>query len=167
MRVCGSMISTTQSNPLDIVEEIASAYDWAFDRTGPNQILIEATGRWSRYGLWLTWEPALQALQLSCSFDLKPQRRRKAQILELLSVVNERVWCGHFEHVTTEEAIGFRYSLLLRGSGGASVEQLEDLVECSVTEIERFYPAFQLVLWGGKDAQEAVATSVFDTVGEA
>ena len=61
----------------------------------------------------------------------------------------------------------FRHTVLLRGHQGASVEQLEDLVDIALTECERFYPAFQFVTWGGKTASEAVTASLLDTVGEA
>ena len=57
--------------------------------------------------------------------------------------------------------------MLLRGAGSASVEQLEDLVDIAVTECERFYPAFQFVVWGGKSAEEAIAQAMIDPVGEA
>ncbi len=61
----------------------------------------------------------------------------------------------------------FRHAMLLRGLGGASTEQIEDLVDIALNECERFYPAFQFVLWGGKSAQDAVAAALLDTVGEA
>ncbi len=44
----------------------------------------------------------------------------------------------------------FRHSVLLRGARGASAESLEDMVDIAITECERFFPAFQFVLWGGK-----------------
>jgi hypothetical protein len=47
------------------------------------------------------------------------------------------------------------------------VEQIEDLVDISVSECERFYPAFQLVIWGGKSAEEAIAAAMIDPIGEA
>ena len=52
-------------------------------------------------------------------------------------------------------------------SGGVSVEQMEDLVEVALGESERFFPAFQFVIWGGKTAEEAVASSLLDVQGEA
>ena len=61
----------------------------------------------------------------------------------------------------------FRQTMLLRGSRGAAVEQLEDLVEIALSECERFYPAFQFVIWGGKSASEAVSAAILDTMGEA
>ena len=61
----------------------------------------------------------------------------------------------------------FRHTLLVRGAGGVSVEQMEDLVEVALGESERFFPAFQFVIWGGKTAEEAVAASLLDVQGEA
>ena len=57
--------------------------------------------------------------------------------------------------------------MLLRGGRGASVEQLEDLVDIALNECERFYPAFQFVLWGGKSPTEAIDAAVIETAGEA
>ena len=47
------------------------------------------------------------------------------------------------------------------------LEQMEDLVEVALNEAERFFPAFQFVIWGGKSAEEAVAASMLDVAGEA
>ena len=49
----------------------------------------------------------------------------------------------------------------------ASVEQMEDLVEIALMECERYYPAFQFVIRGGKTASEAVTAAILDTMGEA
>jgi len=57
--------------------------------------------------------------------------------------------------------------VLLRGALGASVEQIEDLVDIALTECERFYPAFQLVVWGGKGPGDAITAAMIDPVGEA
>ena len=61
----------------------------------------------------------------------------------------------------------FRHTSLLRGAHGPSVEQLEDLVDIAITECERFYPAFQFVVWGGKPPREAIDAALLDCVGEA
>ena len=55
----------------------------------------------------------------------------------------------------------------LRGAAGASAESLEDLVDIALTECERFFPAFQFVLWGGKSPADALAAAMLDCVGEA
>jgi hypothetical protein len=61
----------------------------------------------------------------------------------------------------------FRHTIPLRGMPGASIEQLEDVVDTALTECERFYPALQLVVWGGRSVSEAIAAAHMDTIGEA
>src|SRR3978361_92085 len=46
-------------------------------------------------------------------------------------------------------------------------EQLNDLVEVAISESERFYPAFQYVVWAGKTPADALTASILETVGEA
>ena len=41
------------------------------------------------------------------------------------------------------------------------------MVDIAITECERFFPAFQFVLWGGKTPQEALAAAMLECVGEA
>ena len=41
------------------------------------------------------------------------------------------------------------------------------MVDIAITECERFFPAFQFVLWGGKPPAEALAAAMLECVGEA
>ena len=59
------------------------------------------------------------------------------------------------------------HAVLLRGAPGASAESLEDMIDIAITECERFYPAFQFVLWGGKSPAEALQAAMLECVGEA
>jgi len=77
------------------------------------------------------------------------------------------MWLGHFAIWADEGVPMFRHAVLLRGKGGACAEQIEDLVDIALNESERFYPAFQFVLWGGKTPDDAIAAALLDTVGEA
>src|SRR5215475_1898832 len=61
----------------------------------------------------------------------------------------------------------FRHAIPLRGTEGLKPEQLNDLVEVAISESERFYPAFQYVVWAGKSPTDALTASILETVGEA
>jgi hypothetical protein len=61
----------------------------------------------------------------------------------------------------------FRHAIPLRGTDGLKPEQLNDLVEVAISESERFYPAFQYVVWAGKTPADALTASILETVGEA
>jgi hypothetical protein len=155
------------ANPIDIAEEIVQANQWAHDRASEEELLVELTGNWCDYRLMFLWQPEISALLFSCSFDMKVPKARRLAVLELLAAINERLWLGHFDLLSDDQSPAFRHGVLLRGASGASVEQLEDMVDIAVTECERFFPAFQLVIWGGKPAEEAIASAMIDPVGEA
>jgi hypothetical protein len=159
--------SENRSNPLDVLEELVDANEWRFDRNSAEEMVVELSGRWSDYRLFFMWQEDLSAISFSCLIDLRVPAHRRAAFLELLGGVNEKLWLGHFDLSAEEPVPIFRHTVLLRGVGGVAVEQLEDLVDIAISECERFYPAFQFLLWGGKTPDEAVAAAMLETVGEA
>ncbi len=156
-----------QTNPLDLVEEIVSANEWTFQRVSDDEILVNISGHWCNYCLCFTWCRETSAMHFVCAFNLKLSKRRRAACHELLAMINAQMWLGHFDLSPEGDLPTFRHTVLLRGARGASVEQLEDLVDVAVSQCERFYPAFQFVLWDGRSPVDAVAAALFDTVGEA
>ncbi|MGO8915965.1 MAG: YbjN domain-containing protein [Stellaceae bacterium] len=159
--------AVSMANPIDLVEEIVQANEWVHDRASDEEMVVEIAGRWCDYRLFFVWQREINALHFTCAFEMKVPKVRRAAIFELLAVVNERLWLGHFDVTADTQSPSFRQGVLLRGASGACVEQIEDLVDIAVSECERFYPAFQLVVWGGKAAEEAIAAAMIDPVGEA
>lgn len=155
------------SNPLDILEQIIAANEWAFERRSDGEMAAEAPGKWCDYGLHFSWSHEISAMSFTCAFDLKVPAERRDKLYELLALANDRLWIGHFGIEMEDGVPVFRHSVLLRGSPSASAESLEDMVDIAITECERFFPAFQFVLWGGKAPAEALAASMLDCVGEA
>lgn len=155
------------ANPVDMVEQIVSANDWAFDRRSDEELAAEVPGQWCNYSLYFAWREDMGAMHFTCAFDMKVPAAKRTAICELLAMVNEKLWLGHFGLWDEDGVPMFRHTSLLRGGAGLSPEQVEDLVDLAVSECERFYPAFQFVIWGGKTAREAVAASLLETAGEA
>ncbi len=167
MAVATHWSESVYGNPLDVVEEIVGGNDWSFERYSDDELVAGCSGRWCDYSLQFSWRDDVGAMHLACALDSRIPRRRLQSIYELLALVNGKLWLGHFDLKGDGALPVFRQTVLFRGCQGASVEQLEDLVEFAIHECERFYPAFQYVAWGGKDAEEAVAASMIETVGEA
>ena len=154
-------------NPIDLVKEIVVANDWAHDRPSDEELVVEVAGRWSEYRMYFLWQEELSALHFSCGFDMKVPKRRRGPLYELLALANERLWLGHFDLAAGDASPAFRYAILLRGIATASFEQVEELVDIALSECERFYPAFQLVIWGGKTPDDAMTTAIIEPIGEA
>jgi len=155
------------ANPLDILEQIVAANEWAFERRSDGEMAAEAPGKWCDYGLHFSWSHEISAMAFTCAFDMKVPAERREKLYELLALANDRLWIGHFGIEMEEGVPVFRHSVLLRGAPSASAESLEDMVDIALTECERFFPAFQFVLWGGKSPAEALQAAMLDCVGEA
>ena len=155
-------------NPIDLVEEIVIANDWAHDRASEEELIVEISGRWCDYRLYFLWQEELTRaaflLRLRHEGAEAAARRRSTSCWRSPT---SGCGSGHFDLAAGDNSPAFRYAVLLRGIGTASSEQVEDLVDIAVSECERFYPAFQLVIWGGKPPEEAMATAMIDPIGEA
>lgn len=155
------------ANPLDLIEEFCALQDWPHQRAGEDEILAEVVGHWGTYRLFFLWHGDPGALQFCCRLDMRVPDQRRAAMHELLAKINERLWLGHFDIAADDQGPVFRHTILLRGTAGASPEIIEDLVEIAILECERFFPAFQTVIWAGKNADEAMTAAILDPIGEA
>lgn len=154
-------------DPLDIVENVLSAENLPFDRTEDGDLAFSITGQWKDYPLWFAWRPEGDCLQLCCSLDLKVTQDHYKDLIELISLINPRVWVGHFELWIEESEILFRHAMALPGGERPSLSQAASMIDAAMEAADRFYPAFDFLLRGAKSAQEAMAACMFDTVGEA
>jgi hypothetical protein len=155
------------ANPVDLIEQIAASHDWAFDRSGEDEITISVSGSWCDYNISLSWMGALEALHLACAFDFKINERPKNDVMRLLALVNEQLWLGHFDLWQSEGVIMYRNALLLTEGMEAGTGQLEAMLAAAVDACERYYQAFQFVIWAGKSPEDAIAAVLFETQGEA
>ncbi len=155
------------SNPVDVIEQIAALNDWAFERSGDDELTIAVGGHWCDYHISFSWMEEREAVHLACSFDLKVPEARKMEIMRLLSAVNEQMWIGHFDLWTQEGVVMYRQALLLSGGADPNNAQVERLLLTAIEACERYYQAFQFVVWAGKSATEALETVLFETAGEA
>ncbi len=156
------------SNPLDLAERFVSLNGWTFERRNDEEMAIDLPGQWSDYSLYLAWSEESEIMYFTCVFDLKVSEQCRPVLYELLCIINERLWLGHFGFWAEEKLPIFRYSILLRGMDPEScLERIEDVVDVALSECDRFYPAFQFGLRDGHSAAEALSASLLDTVGEA
>jgi len=154
-------------NPLDLVEDLVSEHEWPFDRHGAHELSVCVSGSWCDYNLGFSYAEEEGTLQLVCAYDVRVPERKHPDLLPLLAMMNERMMLGHFDLWSEEGIPMFRHAVLLRGGPAPSARQVEGLIDIAVRECERFYPAVQFVLWGGKEPKDAIDSAMLETVGEA
>ena len=154
-------------HPLDVVERLAGLRDWIFDRAETDEASVAVTGRWAEYHVAFTWIEDVEALHVACAFDLKVPERRRAEVLNLIALANEQLWIGHFDLWNSDSMLMFRYALVLSGGAEPTHGQCENLMRSAVEACDRYYQAFQFVVWAGRSAREALDCVLFETEGEA
>ncbi|MBW8638780.1 YbjN domain-containing protein [Hoeflea sp. WL0058] len=161
------LVYERQSNPVDMIEVVATSNEWSFERSGEDEIAMTIEGRWSDYHISFSWMEDYEALHLACAFDINVPDNRVNEVVKLLFEVNGQVLMGHFDLWQQEHVIIFRQSLLLAGGAEPTNAQVEVLLSSALETCELYFQAFQFVIWSGMDAKAAVDTVMFETVGEA
>ena len=154
-------------DPLDVVERVLAAENLSFDRTDDGDLAFSLAGDWKDYELWFAWRPEADCLQLCLSLDIRAKKSRRNHAYALLSMINQRVWLGHFELWPEDGEIVFRHALALPSADRPTLAQAASMIDAAVEGADRFYPAFDFLINGGKAPEEAIAACMFETVGQA
>ena len=153
--------------PVDMLAALFEARGWQFEIISDDEVTAEVQGSWAKYQLRGIWRGGDNVLQLLCLPDIRVTKEKHAQAYELLTLVNEQMWLGHFDIWSNGSVLLYRHGALLGDDGMLSIGQAQALTEIAIEECDRFYPAFQFVLWGDKDPKAALDASLVDAAGEA
>ncbi|MDC0192825.1 YbjN domain-containing protein [Alphaproteobacteria bacterium] len=154
-------------NPIDVVEEVIYSKKWSFSRADDYELVAEIASKWCQYRFYFTWSEQIRAISLTVTFDLKFPHAKMKEAQELLALINEKLWIGHFDITSKNGIPAYRHTVLSFSEDEVLHHQLENLVDIAIYECEKFYPAFQLVLFEDSDPGKALAISTFDTIGVA
>ncbi len=156
-----------RSDPLDVVERMVNGNNWPFERSADDEIALIVSGKWTNYHVSFTWMNNIEVLHLACAFDMKVPEHRLAEVRQLIAGINEQLWIGHFDVWSHNGSVMFRVALLLPGGITASGRQCETALASAFDACERYYPAFQFVIWAGQSARAALEAVMLETSGEA
>ncbi|MCB1652139.1 MAG: YbjN domain-containing protein [Alphaproteobacteria bacterium] len=161
-------ITDHEHNPIDSIEDVLNAHDWTFERLSEDELSVEVNGRQGRYFLYLVWQDARATLQFYCRYDLEIAPHNLKSAHEALARINQGLWMGHFEIAASAPSPTFRHASLLRGlSGGPLHAMIEDMIDVSMAQCERSYPAFHLLASSANDVDvQHMALALMETAGE-
>ncbi|WGW05163.1 type III secretion system chaperone family protein [Tropicibacter oceani] len=154
-------------HPIDIVEHIAAHNDWDFDRIADDQIAMAVQGQWRTYSITLAWSHYDETLRMICTFEFEPPEDRLPTLFEGLNAVNDQCWAGAFSFWADQQLMVYKYGLVLAGGQIASADQIDTLISAAVMASERYYPAFQLMSWTDRTAQDALQVAIAEAYGRA
>ena len=153
-------------NPIDVVENIFSSRSFELERRSINEVVVEVQGKWNNMLLFFAWEANMQCMHLSCLMDIETKIEDRSKIFELLALVNEELWVGHFSYWTEQNIPVFKHSFIL--NDGEDIEsKISQIIDIAIKECERMYPIFKVVLTKGMDPKQALYPMMMATVGQA
>jgi hypothetical protein len=153
-------------DPVDLFASYCEAHQWECTAFGEDEAVATLPGSWAAYEMRAVWREEDGVLQLIASPDIRVADDKRAAVAEVLTLINEQLWMGHFELWSESSMVHYRHATLA-GADGMSLASIETLVQTAFDECERFYPVFQFVLWGGKTPAEAIDAALIETRGEA
>ena len=154
-------------DPIELVTRFVVTHDWLLQSRGENAVLVEVPGKWCDYQLAVVWRNDEAAMQVSCRIDVQTDPMRYGEMALLATLLNKQTFIGHLGLDVTTGELEMRYTLALRGAGGATPEQIEDVVDILLGECEHCYPAIYQVANHGVLATDAASIAMFATEGEA
>ncbi|ETA51080.1 MULTISPECIES: YbjN domain-containing protein [Ponticoccus] len=158
---------TEDVHPIDIVEHIAEFNDWEFDRIADDQIAMAVEGQWRTYSITLAWSGGDETLRMICTFEMEPPVERLPALYEGLNAVNDQCWAGAFSYWAEPKLMVYKYGLVLAGGNIASPEQIDTMISAAVMSAERYYPAFQLMVYTDKSVKDALQIAIAEAYGRA
>jgi len=154
-------------HPVDIIEKIVHHRAWSFERTVEDEISLTVGGQLSDYHISFSWVEIFETLHIGCSFALVVAPRQRAQMVDLLSLINEKMLMGHFDYWQDTGEVIYRQSLLLSGGLHPTDAQITMLLSTALDACELHFPACDKVASGNVVAGEALRYAMFETLGNA
>lgn len=156
-----------ECNPIDMVENIFAARAFEFERRNPNEVVVEVQGKWNNMLLFFAWENNMNCMHISCLMDIENKLEDRSKIFELLALINEELWVGHFSYWSEQNTPIFKHSLFLNNHDDAFESKIAQMIDIAIKECERMYPVFKVVLTKGMSPQQALYPMLMQTIGQA
>ena len=159
-------LTDSKFHPINLLEEIIISKSWIFERPIENEIYIEVPTRYSNLIIQVTWLRKQGRIEIKSFFYNKMDFSNNIEIYKLLNLINNKIDYGHFI-IDENKCPTFKNSIIIKDHKNIKFDLLREILNYAILESERFFPILQLVLWGGKKAEEAILFFDFKTEGRA
>ena len=160
-------IESIPINPIDVVEDVIYQKKWNFSRADDHELVAEIASQWCLYRLYFNWSENIRAMSFTVTFDIKFPQNKITKAYELLGLINENLWIGHFDITRKNGIPAYRHTVLSSSDNDFLHKKLEDLVDISIYECEKYYPSFQQVLFDDLQPAKSLVFANFEVIGTA
>ena len=155
------------SNPIDEVENFLNLRSYATERRGSNEVVVAVQGKWNDMLIFFSFEENMRCLHVSCLLNIENQIENKSKIFELLALINDDLWMGHFSYWAEQKMMVYRHSMFCNEKNIHFEGQIAQIMDIAIKECERMYPVFNVVMTKGMEPTHALYPMMMETVGQA
>ena len=159
-------LTDSKFHPINLLEEIIISKNWVFERPIEDEIFIEVPTKYSNLIIQVTWLKNRGRIEIRSFFYNKMDFSNNVEIYKLLNLINNKIDYGHFV-INENKYPTFKNSIIIKDHNNLKFDLLREILNYAILESERFFPMLQLVLWGGRKAEEAILFFDFKTEGRA
>jgi hypothetical protein len=105
------------SAPVEMLAALFEARGWTYDFVSDDEITGEVQGSWATYQLRGIWRSEDNVLQMLCLPDIRVPDDKKPAMFEVVSLINEQLWLGHFDVWSNNAVLLYRHGLMLGDDG--------------------------------------------------
>ena len=167
MQVISPSRSAPIEHPIRLVARFVDANAWPVHNSSDTEITVDISGRWSVYTVSFAVQEELEALVVNAILEVSIVPQQMDEARKVICGINKEMWLGNFDLDEEDRTVTFRYNLMFGGAGGATPEQVQDILELTLDECERAYPALYQISTGVVSAGTAVKSAMLETAGSA
>lgn len=145
-------------NPIDTIERIFARDKVSYDRRKDTELVAEVLGKWDNMLVFFAYEEHLRCLHISCLLNLEASNVDRGKMFELLAMLNENLWLGHFSYWSEQKMPIFKHSVILQDNEELFTHKISKIIELSIMECERVYPIFNAVMRQNVEPGQALYT---------
>jgi hypothetical protein len=158
------MAALEEIRRLDDIEKLAARKGWDRSRLDERELNIYRQIRGADVQVSVTYLGKEDALHFAFGFQMKIPKRRIAETRHLASLVNERIWLGHFALYPDDSYVLFRATHIVTSQDSIDAP-CELLVLYGLRACEIYLPSFEQVARHNYKSEQALAWAESSNVG--
>lgn len=147
-------------NPIDAIEYLLARDNVTCDRRKQGELVAEVQGKWDNMLIFFAFEEHMRCLHISCLLNIETATVDRSKMFELLALLNENLWLGHFSYWSEQKMPIFKHSMILQDDEELFVDKIGKIIELAIMECERVYPIFNAVMRQNVPPEQALYTGM-------
>lgn len=139
---------------IEVAEDVATKMDILCSRTD-NAITLQLKN--GKFILSVAVDSEHDIMVLICDLKLQVPKNRQSTILKAIAQVNERIWVGHFDFVTTRGCIVYSLTIPFLSSFVLERRLVASMYQNIADECDKFYNYFFTLINEKSQKKDSVA----------